>query len=80
MGMITTAIVLAFSCTTLAHADHDRVRALRQAGAIVPLTQMLEAVLARSPGRLLEAELEEEGGGYVYEIEWIGNDGLKGQS
>jgi len=75
MVMIAMAAVLALSCTVPARADHDRVRALRQAGAIAPLEQILEAVRARYPGRLLEAELEEEGGGYVYEIEWIGNDG-----
>lgn len=75
MGMIVTAAVLALSCTALAHADHDRVRALRQAGAIVPLTQILEAVRARYPGCLLETELEKGADGYVYEIEWIGNDG-----
>lgn len=75
MGMIAVAAALSVSYVAPAHADHDRARALRQAGAIVPLKQILETVNAQYPGRLLEAELEEEGGGYVYEIEWVGNDG-----
>ena len=73
--MIAVAAALSLSYVTLVHADHDRVRALRQAGVIVPLKQILEAVRAQYPGRLLEAELEEEGDRYVYEIEWVGNDG-----
>ena len=75
MGVIVTAAVLAWSYAAFARADHDRARTLRQAGAIVPLEQILEAARARYPGRLLEAELEEEDDRYVYEIEWVGNDG-----
>ena len=73
--MIAVAAALSLSYVALVHADHERVRVLRQAGAIVPLKQILETVRARYPGRLLEAELEEEGDRYVYEIEWVGNDG-----
>lgn len=75
MGMIAVAAALSVSYVALVHADHDRVRALRQAGVIVPLKQILETVSAQYPGRLLEAELEEEDDRYVYEIEWVGNDG-----
>jgi uncharacterized membrane protein YkoI len=75
MGMFTIALVLALSCTALAHAEHDRARALRQAGVTVPLEQILEAVRAQYPGHPLETELEEWADDYVYEIEWLGNDG-----
>lgn len=75
MRMIAAALVLALSCTAFAHADHDRARALRQAGVTVPLEQILEAVRARYPGHPLETELEERADGYVYEIEWLGSAG-----
>lgn len=75
MGMMATAAVLALSYGAPTRADHDRARALREAGVIVPLEQILEGVRAVYPGRLLETELEEQGDGYVYEIEWVGNDG-----
>lgn len=75
MEMIAAALVLALSCTAPAHADHDRARALRQAGVIVPLEQILEAVRVRYPGRPIETELEKGAEGYVYEFEWLGSDG-----
>lgn len=55
--------------------DHDRVHRLVQSGAIVPLEGILERLRAAQQGRMLEAELEEDGGRYVYEIEWIDDAG-----
>lgn len=55
--------------------DHDRVHRLVQSGAIVPLERIIERLRAGKPGRMLEAELEDEGGRYIYEIEWIDTAG-----
>jgi len=50
--------------------DHDTARLLRQSGDIVPLSELL-----RHPDladqRVLEAELEREGGRLVYELELL---------
>lgn len=54
--------------------DHDRVRDHRRGGDIVPLAQLLNRnELAGS--RIIEAELEDEHGKLVYELELLGEDG-----
>jgi len=49
--------------------DQDDVLRLRQAGAIVPLEQLIGQARLQHPGDVLEAELETHGGGYRYKIE-----------
>ena len=55
--------------------DHERVRAAREAGRILPLTELLARVLPGQPGEVLEVELEEEHGRLVYEIKLLRPDG-----
>lgn len=56
--------------------DQDEALRLRQEGVIQPLQQLLQQAMTRYPGaRLLEAELEEEGDHYVYEVELLTEDG-----
>ncbi|WP_263263845.1 PepSY domain-containing protein [Pseudomonas sp. RIT-PI-S] len=50
--------------------SQDEALRLRQQGVILPLDQLTAKAIARYPGAvLLEAELEQEHGRYVYEIE-----------
>jgi uncharacterized membrane protein YkoI len=52
--------------------DHDEVLRLRRSGELLPLETVQQAALARYPGaRVLEIELEEEHGRYVYEFELL---------
>jgi uncharacterized membrane protein YkoI len=51
--------------------DSDRARAARAAGRTVALETLVEWVEQRYHGRLLEAELEQEDGALVYELEWM---------
>ncbi|GAP33903.1 putative membrane protein [Piscinibacter sakaiensis] len=56
-------------------AAHERAWAGR--GALRPLAELL-AVLERAlPGRMIEADLDEEDGRPVYEIDWLLPDGRK---
>ncbi|WP_297527320.1 PepSY domain-containing protein [Thiohalobacter sp.] len=55
--------------------DHEAVRGLREAGAILPLAEILERLSLPPGSRVLEAELEREDGRLVYEIEVLGSDG-----
>ena len=48
--------------------DHDRARHALEAGEILPLRAILERVERDTPGRVIEVELEREGGRWVYEI------------
>ena len=54
--------------------DHEQVHKLRDAGDVMPLSELL-----RRPElvgqRVIEAELEDEHGRRVYELELLGSDG-----
>jgi uncharacterized membrane protein YkoI len=57
--------------------DQDEALQLRQQGAILPLEQLLQQALDLHPGaKLLEAELEEKHGVYIYEVELLDTDGV----
>ena len=54
------------------------VRAERKAGRIIPLSQAIHAVEARTPGRLLDAGLESgDNGRSVYRVRWAAADGRR---
>ncbi|SDS47116.1 Peptidase propeptide and YPEB domain-containing protein [Halopseudomonas xinjiangensis] len=55
--------------------SHDEALRLAEQGELRPLQSIVDAALARYPGRLLEAELEHEDGDYRYEIEIVTKDG-----
>lgn len=55
--------------------SHERVRALQDAGDIRSLEDVLGRIREEHGGRVLEAELEHEGGRYVYEVELLDEQG-----
>jgi uncharacterized membrane protein YkoI len=57
--------------------DHDQARRLRQSGDVLPLEQILASLRLRSGGaaRVLEAELEQKHGRWIYEIEYLNGEG-----
>lgn len=57
--------------------DGQRVRAAREQGLIVPLEQLITQVSGVVPGRLLEADLDEDDGLLVYELRWQLVDGRR---
>lgn len=56
----------------LSARDHERVRAAVARGEMVPLAEVLADAQRRSPGIVLEVELE----GDEYEVEILGQDGV----
>lgn len=75
--LLPLALLLAASPAASRDLDQDEALRLRQEGLIQPLEQLLQHAMKRYPGaRLLEAELEEEDGIYVYEIELITAEGV----
>lgn len=69
-------VMLAFASP--AHAgddDHDRARAAVERGAILTLNRILEVAARDTPGRVIDVELDEDDGRYVYEVEIIGHGG-----
>lgn len=56
-------------------SEQDRARRAVEAGEILPLRDILAAASAAYGGQFVEAELEHEGGRWVYEIKLITGDG-----
>ncbi|NKQ10103.1 PepSY domain-containing protein [Pseudomonas sp. SST3] len=75
--IIPLALLLAATPVASRDLDQDEALRLRREGLIQPLESLLQKAMERHPGaRLLEAELEEEDGLYVYEIELLTADGV----
>jgi len=49
----------------------------QKSGDILSLDEILQRVNAEQPGKVVETELERKSGRYVYEIDVIGDDGVK---
>lgn len=60
----------------LADGDHDRAKQLKEAGEILSLEQVIETAKRDHPGQLLEAELEEKKGRFIYELELLDEEGI----
>jgi uncharacterized membrane protein YkoI len=77
--LLSFPVALLLTATPAASRDLDQDEALRlrREGLIMPLEALLQRAMERYPSaRLLEAELEEEDGVYVYEIELLTADGV----
>ncbi len=77
-ALITAAaatVLAALVIGTPAAEDHpereqDRAKRLVKEGRVLPLEEILARASTRAPGRLIEADLDEENGRYVYELEF----------
>ncbi|HSB24395.1 MAG TPA: PepSY domain-containing protein [Burkholderiaceae bacterium] len=70
----TLAALLALVLTSplaLADNDQDRARAAVQAGDVLPLKTVLERLERDHPGQVLEVELEQDAGRWIYEIKLL---------
>lgn len=68
------AVALAAMMPLAARADggdHERARQALEAGQVLPLARILEAVSAEHPGEVVEVELEREDGRWVYELKLL---------
>jgi len=73
--LLASGIVIFQDRGAVAFADgHEAVRELRDAGDIVSLSELLDRPELAGQ-RIIEAELENEHGRYVYELELLDTDG-----
>jgi uncharacterized membrane protein YkoI len=73
-GMVVTVVAVG-AIGDDADGDHERALHAREAGEIAPLGEVLDVVHGRYDGTVIELELEQEGGRWVYEIELVAGDG-----
>lgn len=73
----TLAVGLADERTfLLAELDINNVMELKQTGEILPLESILKRVRELQPGRVIEIELEDDDGRYIYEMEVVDDSGV----
>lgn len=53
------------------HRDHERARQAVQAGQVLPLRTVLERLEREHPGQVLEIELEQDDGLWIYEVKLL---------
>jgi hypothetical protein len=77
-ALLLPALLLA-AIPAQAHGDgdQDRARAAVQAGKVLPLKTVLERLAREQPGQVLEVELDEEDGRWLYEIKLLQGDGRR---
>jgi uncharacterized membrane protein YkoI len=80
MGVLTALVLAGIGVSPVLAAggtdDQDVVRQLRQQGKILPLATIIKRLTAKHPGRILQAELENEKGKRVYEIRMVLKGGI----
>ncbi len=55
--------------------DQDEARAAVRAGRQIPLARVIQMIAARTPGRLLNATVGDQGGRPAYFVQWQKPDG-----
>lgn len=76
VSLVSLGVLALASVGVASERDQDRARELTQAGAIVPLEQIVSSARERYAGRVLETELEKDASGYYYELEMVDAEGL----
>jgi uncharacterized membrane protein YkoI len=71
LGFLFVGLVLACAAAAVADGNHDRAKAAREAGQIVPLQAILDRVQAEFTGSPIEIDLEDDDGPWVYEIKLL---------
>jgi uncharacterized membrane protein YkoI len=73
---LSLAVLLSLgSAASARDISQNEVLELRRSGALLPFEQLLRSIETRYPGaRILEVELDEDDGIYLYEIEILTGD------
>jgi len=74
-AILATLPLVGLVGTTLADGDHEEARKAYEAGEIVALAKVLDAVESGFTGEVIEVELERDGGRWIYEVELLSSDG-----
>ena len=70
-----TAVILLASSPIHAGSDHERARKAVEFGQVLPLQDILQKISKDYPGQVLEVELDQEKGTWIYEIKQLSSNG-----
>lgn len=73
--MILGAITMPGINQAVADEDYELARKLRESGQILALEEIVKRARAVKPGELLETDLENKHGRYIYEVELLDKAG-----
>lgn len=73
VGLILLSLIPGRSL--IADDDSQRARQLQQRGQILPLEQIIESAMSVKSGQILETELDDDDGRYIYELEILDQHG-----
>lgn len=59
----------------MAEDDHDKARQAVESGQVLPLQKILQKISKDYPAQVIEVELEQKRGAWIYEIKQMGSDG-----
>lgn len=76
VGVLVMALVSPAVATARGRDDHDRARQAVEAGQVLPLKAILARVEREYPGEVLEVELEQDDGVWLYEIKLLQAGGV----
>lgn len=80
LAVVLTAAAMALlgpaNATARERDDHDRARQAVESGQVLPLKAILARVEREHPGEVLEVELEQDDGVWLYEIKLLQSGGL----
>lgn len=74
LACLAAAFLLA-AAPASADSDQDRARAAVQSGQVKPLNQILKAVRKQYKGEVLDAQLLDLGGAWIYRVRVLTKDG-----
>ncbi|GJM05313.1 MAG: hypothetical protein DHS20C09_13040 [marine bacterium B5-7] len=60
----------------VADLSTDKIKKLKDSGKIMPLEEIIQKVKKHYPGRIIEIELDNEDGRYIYELEFVGKNNI----
>ncbi len=75
LGVAWISLTLGLPGYASDHHDHERARAAVQAGQVLPLGTVLERLERSYPGQVLEVELEQDNGLWIYEVKLLTSGG-----
>lgn len=74
-AVLTLGFLLSVPHASRGDDDHERARRAVQAGEVLPLRTILDRVARDFPGDVIETELDDEDGEFVYEVKLISPEG-----